>query len=66
MVFLNGGVTDLLAGGTQREMKGYIKSKNAVSKPINWQFANEQARIKLKSLYSVIWHLLATGGRSDV
>jgi hypothetical protein len=35
----------------RKEVKAYIKSKNVVSKPINWQFTNEQVRIKLKSLY---------------
>ena len=38
----------------RKEVKAYIKSKNAVSKPINWQFTNEKARIKLKSLYPAI------------
>lgn len=38
----------------RQEVKTYIKSKNAVSKPINWQFTNEKARIKLKSLYPSI------------
>lgn len=38
----------------RKEMKAYINSKNAASKPINWQFTNEQARIKLKSLYPAI------------
>ena len=36
------------------EVKAYVKSKNAASKPINWQFTNEKARIKLKSLYPSI------------
>lgn len=38
----------------RQEVKTYLKSKNAVSKPINWQFTNEKARIKLKSLYPSI------------
>ena len=38
----------------RKEVKAYIKSKNAISKPINWQFTNEKARIKLKTLYPAI------------
>jgi hypothetical protein len=36
------------------EVKAYLAEKNAESKPINWQFTNEKARIKLKSLYPTI------------
>lgn len=36
------------------EVKAYLVGKNAESKPINWQFTNEEARIKLKSLYPTI------------
>ena len=35
----------------RKEVKAYLEWKNANSKPISWQFTNEQARIKLKSLY---------------
>lgn len=38
----------------RREVKAYLQSKNATAKPINWQFTNEKARIKLKSLYPEI------------
>lgn len=33
------------------EVKAYLEMKNANPSPINWQFTNEKARIKLKSLY---------------
>ena len=36
------------------EVKAYLITKNAESKSINWQFTNEKARIKLKSLYPSI------------
>ena len=36
------------------EVKAYLAWKNAESKSINWQFTNEKARIKLKSLYPTI------------
>lgn len=36
------------------EVKAYLARKNAESKPINWQFTNGKARIKLKSLYPSI------------
>lgn len=36
------------------EVKAYLESKNENSRPINWQFTNEKARIKLKSLYPAI------------
>ena len=36
------------------EVKAYLAGKNAESKPINWQFTNEKARIKLKSLYPTV------------
>lgn len=36
------------------EVKAYLTLKNAKSKPINWQFTNEKARIKLKSVYPPI------------
>ena len=36
------------------EVKAYLAGKNAKSKPINWLFTNEKARIKLKSLYPTI------------
>ncbi|MEO5713876.1 MAG: transposase [Luteolibacter sp.] len=36
------------------EVKAYLACKNAESKPIHWQFTNEKARIKLKSLYPTI------------
>jgi hypothetical protein len=35
----------------RNEVKAYVQWKNANSKPISWQFKNEDARIKLKSLY---------------
>ncbi|NJN05626.1 MAG: hypothetical protein HC814_03495 [Rhodobacteraceae bacterium] len=38
----------------KREVKAYLAEKNAESKPINWQFTNKKARIKLKSLYPTI------------
>jgi len=36
------------------EVEAYLLWKNEESKPINWQFTNEKARIKLKSLYPSI------------
>jgi hypothetical protein len=36
------------------EVEAYLVWKNAESKPINWQFTNEKARVKLKSLYPTI------------
>ena len=33
------------------EVEAYLEWRNGNSKPINWQFTNEKARIKLKSLY---------------
>ena len=35
----------------RREIAAYLDRKNEDSKPINWQFTNDKARIKLKSLY---------------
>jgi hypothetical protein len=36
------------------EVKAYLGSKNGNPKSIDWQFTNEKARIKLKSLYPSI------------
>jgi hypothetical protein len=36
------------------EVKAYLVGKNAESKTINWQFTNEKARTKLKSIYPAI------------
>jgi hypothetical protein len=36
------------------EVKAYLACKNEESKSINWQFTNQKARIKLKSLYPII------------
>lgn len=38
----------------RKEVKAYLKAKNIKSKPINWQFTNDKARISLKSLYPTI------------
>lgn len=38
----------------EKEVKAYLEFKNKNPKPINWQFTNEKARIKLKSLYPSI------------
>ena len=38
----------------KNEVRPYLDWKNENSKPINWQFINEKARIKLKSLYPAI------------
>jgi hypothetical protein len=35
-------------------VKAYLARKNEESNSINWQFTNEKARIKLKSLYPTI------------
>jgi hypothetical protein len=35
----------------KEEVNAYLASKNEKPKSINWQFTNEKARIKLKSLY---------------
>lgn len=37
-----------------REISAYLRNKNAEPKPINWQFTNEKARTKLRSLYPSI------------
>jgi len=36
------------------EVSAYLRNKNVEPKPLNWQFTNEKARIKLKSLYPQI------------
>ena len=36
------------------EVKAYLARKNEECKSINWQFTNEKARIKLKSIYPTI------------
>jgi hypothetical protein len=36
------------------EVTAYLEWKNATPKPIAWQFTNEKARVKLKSLYPSI------------
>lgn len=36
------------------EVAAYLEWKNANAKPINWQFTNAEARIKLKSIYPTI------------
>lgn len=41
-------------GEFESEVSAYLERKNKHSKPINWQFTNENARIKLKSLYPSI------------
>jgi hypothetical protein len=38
----------------KKEVTAYLEWKNESSKPINWQFTNENARIKLRSLYPTI------------
>jgi hypothetical protein len=38
----------------EKEVQAYLEFKNKNPKPINWQFTNEKARIKLKSLYPSI------------
>lgn len=38
----------------QKEVAAYLEWNNLNSKPINWQFTNEKARGKLKSLYPTI------------
>jgi hypothetical protein len=38
----------------QKEVAAYLEWKNLNSNPINWQFTNEKARSKLKSLYPII------------
>ncbi len=37
-----------------KEVRAYLEWKNKHAKPINWQFTNEKARGKLKSLYPTI------------
>lgn len=41
-------------GEFETEVTAYLEWKNKNPKPINWQFTNENARIKLKSLYPAI------------
>jgi hypothetical protein len=36
------------------EVQAYLRAKNEKPKSINWQFTNEKARIKLRSLYPSI------------
>ena len=38
----------------QKEVAAYLEWKNLNSNPLNWQFTNEKARGKLKSLYPTI------------
>jgi hypothetical protein len=38
----------------EEEVTAYLEWKNKHSKSINWQFTNEKARGKLKSLYPTI------------
>ena len=38
----------------RKEIKAYLVRKNANPKPVNWQFTNEKARVKLKSLYPAV------------
>jgi hypothetical protein len=38
----------------RREIAAYLDRKNENPKPINWQFTNKKARIKLKSLYPAV------------
>lgn len=38
----------------RREVKAYLTYKNIKPKTVKWQFTNEQARIKLKSIYPAI------------
>jgi len=38
----------------RREVTAYLGRKNKNPKPINWQFTNQKARIKLKSLYPAV------------
>lgn len=38
----------------RREVTTYLERKNENPRPINWQFTNEKARIKLKSLYPAV------------
>jgi hypothetical protein len=42
------------AGEFTNEVKAYLARKNEESNSIKWQFTNEKARIKLKSLYPTI------------
>lgn len=51
------GCLDRRIGSEQefrKEIKAYLGTKNRNPKPINWQFTNEKARIKLKSLYPAV------------
>jgi len=41
-------------GEFKKEVMAYLARKNRNPRPINWQFTNENARIKLKSLYPPI------------
>jgi len=48
------GCLDRRIGSEQEfrsEIAAYLDRKNEDPKPINWQFTNDKARIKLKSLY---------------
>jgi len=41
-------------GEFKKEVMAYLARKNRNPRPINWQFTNENARIKLKSLFPPI------------
>lgn len=38
----------------EKQMQAYLEKANHAPKPIEWQFANQEARVKLKSLYPTI------------
>ena len=40
----------------QSEIRAWQKRRNKCSKPTNWQFTSQDARIKLKKLYPVLDH----------
>jgi hypothetical protein len=44
----------------KKEVMAYPAWKNQNSKPINWKFTNEKARVKPKSLYPTINNLQTT------
>lgn len=52
------GKRDVFVGSdgrrTSKDFAACLEWKNKNPKPINWQFTNENARIKLKSLYPAI------------
>jgi hypothetical protein len=58
--FSFGGMHQASVGEFRSEIMVYLDRKSENAQSINWQFTNEKARIKLKSLYLSICSLRTT------